>query len=59
MHIRTYVVLTVLMSRLLDLETEDWELDDGQMLVTIFQYSSYFLSQTHGRYGRGGGLDFK
>ena len=33
------------MSRILDLE---YEVDDGQMVVTIFQYSSYFLSQ--GRY---------
>lgn len=38
-------VLTVLMSRVLDLEIEEWQLDDGQMVVTIFQYSSYFLSQ--------------
>jgi len=44
------VVLTVLMSRILDLETEDWELDDNQMVVTVFQYSSYFVSQAHGRY---------
>ena len=38
-------VLTVLMSRILDLEIEDWELDDGQMVVSIFQYSSYFMTQ--------------
>lgn len=44
MHIIS-LVLTVLMSRLLDLEIEEWELDDGQMVVTIFQYSSYFMTQ--------------
>ena len=41
-------VLTELISRILDLEAEDWEVDDGMMVVTIFQFSSYFLSQ--GRY---------
>ena len=41
------VVLTEVILQVLDLEAEDWELEDGQMVITIFQYATYFLE--HGR----------
>jgi len=41
------LVLTEVILQVLDLEAEDWELEDGQMVITIFQYATYFLE--HGR----------
>ena len=39
------VVFLVLLSRILDLENESGDLADTKMVVTVFQFSAYFLEE--------------
>ena len=38
-------VFTELLGRILDLDVDDWEPTDNQMVITVFQYAAYFLTQ--------------
>ncbi len=44
-----YTAFTELLSRVLDLDIDDWEpAMDSQMVVTVFQYAAFFLVQGSG-----------
>jgi len=38
-------VFTELLGRILDLDADDWGPTDNQMVITVFQYAAYFLTQ--------------
>ena len=45
-HTHTHTAFSELLSRVLDLEIDDWEPAlDSQMVVTVFQYAAFFLVQ--------------
>ena len=38
-------MFTELLGRILDLDADDWGPTDNQMVITVFQYAAYFLTQ--------------